>query len=351
MKTEILKIDPQNIDLDKIRFAANVLKSGGLVVFPTETVYGLGANALNEEAVKSVFKAKGRPSDNPLIVHVAHKEQLDFLAREVNLLAHELIEKFWPGPLTMVMKKSAVVPLSITGGLDTVAIRMPSHPVALSLIYEAGIPVVGPSANRSGRPSPTRAEHVIEDLDGYVDVIIDSGPCKVGVESTVIDTLSNPPMVLRPGGVTLEELGFVISNIKMDPGIHSADSDVVPRSPGMKYTHYSPNAEVIVVNGKMENVTLKILDLVQSVAQKNKKLGILATNETFSHYSKMNAHVISVGTREDMTTIAANLFDVLRTFDEKGIDIIFAEAVEESGLGMAIMNRMNKASGYNIIYV
>jgi L-threonylcarbamoyladenylate synthase len=351
LKTEILSIDPLNIDIDKIRFAANVLKKGGLVVFPTETVYGLGANALNEEAVKNIFKAKGRPSDNPLIVHVAYKEHLEFLAKEVNTTAHELIEKFWPGPLTMVMKKSSAVPYSITAGLDTVALRMPSHPVALSLIYEADIPVAAPSANRSGRPSPTKAEHVIEDLNGLVDVIIDSGSCKVGLESTVIDTISVPPIILRPGGITIEELQLVISNVNIDQGIYDFSGNIAPRSPGMKYTHYSPEAEVVVVSGNLENVIKKILELAKKAEQENKKTGILATNETLDSYKELNSLVFSVGTRVDMSTIAANLFDVLRTFDENKIGIVFAEAVDENGLGMAIMNRMTKASGYNIVYV
>jgi len=350
MKTEIIKINPDNIDMEKIDYAANVLKSGGLVAFPTETVYGLGADATNENAVKNIFKAKGRPSDNPLIVHISNKNDVERLASRVPKTAFCLMDKFWPGPLTLIMDKSHIIPHVITAGLDTVAIRMPSHPVALALIDRSGLPVAAPSANTSGKPSPTNAKHVTDDLYGKVDVIIDAGSCGVGLESTVLDITTEPPVILRPGGVTYEQLKDVLGQVFADPALFSKDfTNTTPRSPGMKYKHYSPKAEVIIIKGKSEHVAARINKMAEELRQKGLKVGILATEQTKALYS--NAEIISAGDREHLETIAFNLFKVLREFDKRSVDVILAESVENSGIGLAIMNRLNKAAGYNIIEV
>lgn len=350
MKTEIIRIDERNIDKSGIRYAAEVLRSGGLVAFPTETVYGLGANALNEEAVRNIFKAKGRPSDNPLIVHIADKRDVDKLVTCVPECAHMLMQKFWPGPITLIMEKSDLVPLSVTAGLNTVGIRMPSNAVAHELIKESGVPIAAPSANTSGRPSPTNAAHVIEDLFGKVDVIIDAGSCSVGVESTVLDITSSPPVILRPGGITLEQLEEVLGQVNLDPAIlNEMKKDFVPKAPGMKYKHYSPKGQVIIVEGALDAVVSKINELIAEYSSKGARVGVMATDQTSSGYH--GADVISLGDRNNASEIAANLFKVLREFDEKNMEIILAESVSSSGIGLAIMNRLNKAAGYNIIKV
>jgi len=350
MKTEIIKLNPDSIDIEKIDYAADVLRSGGLVAFPTETVYGLGADATNESAVKNIFKAKGRPSDNPLIVHIANKNDVERLVSRIPPKAFLLMDKFWPGPLTLIMDKSHIIPDAITAGLDTVAIRMPCHHVALALIERSGLPVAAPSANTSGKPSPTNAEHVIDDLYGKVDVIIDAGSCGVGLESTVLDITADPPVILRPGGVTSEQLKEVLGSVNTDPAIFSKDfKNTTPKSPGMKYKHYSPKAEVIIIKGKSGQVTGKINKMVEELRLKGLKVGILATEQTKAAYS--NAEIISAGDREHLETIASNLFKALREFDLRGVDVILAESVENSGIGLAIMNRLNKAAGYNIIEV
>ncbi|MCX7709420.1 MAG: L-threonylcarbamoyladenylate synthase [Clostridia bacterium] len=350
MKTEIIKLDKDNLDMDKLRHAADILKNGGLVAFPTETVYGLGANALDINAVNGIFKAKGRPSDNPLIVHIADREDLQKLVSEIPKDTYQLMDQFWPGPLTIVLKKSSLVPTVITAGLDTVAVRMPSHPVALELIRMAGVPVAAPSANTSGKPSPTEARHVIEDLEGKVDAIIDAGSAKVGLESTVLDMSVVPPMILRPGGVTPQQLNTVLKGVMVDPAIMGTkEKNVVPKSPGMKYTHYSPEAEVIIVQGSVSNIVEKISQLAAENSEKNIKVGVMATEQTKDQYAPH--FVISVGDRNMPETIAANLFGTLRKFDEAGVQLILAEAVENTEIGLAIMNRMRKAAGNKIVEV
>ena len=352
MKTEILEIDKNNIDRDKILRAAQILKSGGLVAFPTETVYGLGANALDEKAVRKIFEAKGRPSDNPLIVHIADVSWVSRLAREVPCIAESLMESFWPGPLTLVMAKSGAVPAAVTAGLDTVAVRMPSHPVALALISQAEIPVAAPSANVSGKPSPTAAGHVIDDLFGKVDIIIDSGRTDVGLESTVLDLTADPPEILRPGGVTAHQLkkvaGSVIGEFAMqNNGEEGGFADSTPKSPGLKYAHYSPEAKVIVIEGELQSVAGMIVKLAREYASKGMKIGVLATKETEGFYAGME--VVCAGSRAEPETIAANLFAALREFDRRGVKLVLAEAVDSSGIGCAIMNRLVKAAGYDII--
>lgn len=350
MKTEILDIDINSIDFNKIKFAAEVIINGGLVAFPTETVYGLGANGLNQSAVKKIFAAKGRPSDNPLILHIADKNSLVGLVDNVPANALALMEHFWPGPLTLVLNKTSKVPDIITAGLSTVAVRVPSHPVALELIRAAGLPIAAPSANISGKPSPTTSSHVIDDLYGKVDVIINAEGSRIGVESTVLDITHTPPVVLRPGGISMEQLANILGKVEIDPGLVLGDTvGLIPRSPGMKYKHYSPKAEVIVIEGDIDNVVKKIIGLVEEYKDRGILIGILATEQTKCMYKDVST--ISLGDRMEPDEIAANLFKGFRNFDDMGIEVIFAEAVDNKGIGMAIMNRMNKAAGYNVIRV
>lgn len=327
------------VDERKIKVAARLILEGKLVAFPTETVYGLGADALNEEAVRRIFEAKGRPADNPLIVHIADFNDLKKLAREVPREAKLLAERFWPGPLTIVLPKRDEVPLVTTGGLDTVAVRMPAHEIALALI-RASTPVAAPSANISGKPSPTLAEHVVDDFYGRIEVIIDGGPTKVGVESTVIDLSSERPTLLRPGGLPLEEIEAVIGPVEIHPAVKGKNADLA-RAPGMKYKHYSPNAQVLVVEGPKEMVREKIRELVREYRSKGYRVGVMATEEfeadEFYHLGR---------TVED---VAKNLFKALRELDRRGVDVIIAEGVEERGLGLAVMNRLRKAAGYRIV--
>lgn len=359
MKTEILKIDVNNICKEKIVYAANILKLGGLVAFPTETVYGLGANAFNTESINKIFEAKGRPSDNPLIVHIADISALDSLVSQKPDIWIPLAKKYWPGPLTLVFKKSSNIPYEITAGLDTVAIRMPVHPIALALIKASGLPIAAPSANSSGKPSPTMSNHVIKDLNGKIDLIIDGGNTDVGLESTVLDISTCPPLILRPGGVTIEHLRNEISDISLDPallsstenGILDPEVDLVPKSPGLKYKHYSPKAPLVVVDGHIESIINRILQLVLEENEKGKKIGILATEQTKAYYRDKNAIVISLGNRNKPEEIATSLFSSFREMDEQKVDIIFSEGIDKQGIGFAVMNRMKKAASYNIIIV
>jgi L-threonylcarbamoyladenylate synthase len=345
LNTEILKIDPENIDKSLIMRASGIILSGGLVAFPTETVYGLGANAADAAAVKGIFRAKGRPSDNPLIVHVSSIDQVERIVSGIPGMAKKLMEAFWPGPLTLVMGKAESVPSEITAGLDTVGVRMPSHPVALALIETSGVLIAAPSANRSGKPSPTSASHVIDDLFGRIHAIIDSGKCNVGLESTVLDIHGDMPVILRPGAVTKEQIASITGAVEI-----SGDAEEnIPRSPGMKYSHYTPNAKVIVVSGAPDNVADKIVQMASTYEKSGMRVGILATVQTVSRYGI--GTVINIGDRTTPETIAFNLFNALRECDGLKIDIVLAESVEMRGLGHAIMNRMYKAAGYNIIRV
>jgi len=324
----MLRISKTNPEISKIRKASSIIKKGGLVAFPTETVYGLGADALNPKAVKKIFKEKGRPSDNPLIVHIARKKDVYRLAKEVPKQAEKLMKKFWPGPLTIVLKKSRIVPNIITAGLDTVAIRMPKNRIALELIRESGVPIAAPSANSSTKPSPTSARHVLEDLDGKIGMIIDGGNAKIGVESTVVDMTSDIPMLLRPGGISLEQLRKCLGKVDVHPVAKGKKSkEAISRSPGMKYRHYSPKAEVILVEGKGK--MQKIREIAKSLERKGKKVAIM----------KMG---------KDHGRIAKKLFSAFREMDRKGFDAIILEGVDEKGLGLAIMNRIRKAASRRI---
>jgi len=351
VETLVLKVDTHRPDPGKIRTAAEALRGGGLVAFPTETVYGLGANALDGRAVLKIFEAKNRPADNPIIVHVSDRRDAYVLAEHVPEKAESLMDRFWPGPLTLLFQRSEIVPIEVTAGLGTVAIRMPSHPIANALIAEAGVPIAAPSANLAGRPSPTSAKHVLEDLSGRIDVLIDGGDVGYGVESTVLDLTSDPPTILRPGPVTFEELRGAVGEVEVHP-IAKADVPVevtIARSPGTKYRHYAPAAEVVVVEGELSRVVPKVQELVDARRRKGERAGVMATQETASRYS---ADVVKVvGSRTDPRTIAKNLFRVLREFDEEGVGFIAAEGLDPIGIGLAVMNRLRKAAGHNIINV
>ena len=350
METKVALIKDIKKDGEYLLEAANIIKKGGIVAFPTETVYGLGANALDEEAVKKIFIAKGRPQDNPLIVHVADSD-LSNIAKEIPEIAKELMKKFWPGPLTIILKKQPNIPNITSANLDTIGIRMPNDIVAKKLIELSNCPIAAPSANISGRPSPTDMERCIEDLSGRVDYILGGKKSNVGVESTIVDCTVNPPCVLRPGGITLEMLREINSNIYIDPAIMEKPNDnLKPKAPGMKYRHYAPKAKVKIIEGECKKTIEKINKMVQNYIEQGKIVGIMATNQSKEHYNK-EAKIISIGDRQDLSTITKNLFESLRSFDDLGVDVILCESFEEKGLGVALMNRLKKSAGFNIISV
>ena len=342
MNTLILSLDNEEKEAS-IKIAAEIIREGGVVAFPTETVYGLGANALDQTAIKKIYKAKGRPSDNPLIVHISDKDDLKLITNDVPSICRNLMESFWPGPLTLLFKKNNKLPDIVTGGLDTVAVRIPENDVALKLIREAGVPVAAPSANLSGKPSPTKAEHVMEDLMGRIDAVLLGGDCPVGVESTVIDTLSNPPVLLRPGGISKEQIEQVVGEIISG---HSGQDTDIPKAPGMKYTHYAPTAPVIVFKGSIPNMVAEIKKLKNQKEKEGIKIGVLATDETANRYTGC---VFSVGSRKRMESIAGEIFHVFRCFDKEKVDMILSESFTTEGMGLAVMNRIIKAAGYNVI--
>ena len=344
METKIRKIDKNQIDKTVIQEAGEVLRSGGLVAFPTETVYGLGADALKEEAALKTYAAKGRPSDNPLIVHIADYEELRKIAVNIPGETDILAAHFWPGPLTMIFDKREIVPYGTTGGLDTVAVRMPEDPVARELIRAAGGFVSAPSANTSGRPSPTTAEHVEEDLGGKIDMILDGGAVDIGLESTILDMTVNPPMILRPGAVTAEMLEEVIGEVSVDETLLGDESETAPKAPGMKYRHYAPKAKLVIVEGDLREEILAIRQLAYEADRKGCKIGIIATDETLPFYKY--GIVKNIGTRENEKTIARNLYRVLREFDEENVETIYSESFAVQGMGKAIMNRLEKAAGH-----
>lgn len=348
-RTIILKVDSENPAPAKIQKAAEIIQKGGLVAFPTETVYGLGADALNPDAVLELFQAKKRPLDNPPIVHVADAKEVCRLAEEVPKKAEVLMKAFWPGPLTLIFKRSQIVPSVTVAGLDTVAIRMPKHKVALALIRQSNRPIAAPSANLAGKPSPTTANHVFEDLNGRIDAILDAGATAIGVESTVLDLTVDPPMILRPGGTSFEALKKILGQVSLHPFVEAKSELKVEktRSPGMRHKHYAPKAEVILVEGSVDSIAEKIKELTESFKQKDAKVGILATDETIAEYE---ADVVSsLGSRSKLEIIAQNLFRLIREVDAKNVDVILAEGVSSEGIGLAIMNRLRKAAGYNIV--
>ena len=349
MKTRMMRIsDSEDVRDEELREAARILRTGGLVAFPTETVYGLGANALDEKAAGKIYAAKGRPSDNPLIAHISSIEELKPLVREIPEVGRQLAKAFWPGPLTLIFPKSGRVPYGTTGGLDTVAVRMPGMAVARRLIALAGVPVAAPSANLSGRPSPTTAQHVWQDMEGKIDLILDGGPVGIGVESTIVDVSGEIPALLRPGAITIEMLEEIAGSVEIDPALTDRlDPQVRPKAPGMKYRHYAPRAEMTLVEGKTEAVVREIRRLTDEQLMAGRRVGILCTEETREQYPR--GILRCVGARSDEETIAHNLFAVLREFDDLQVDCIYSESFSQNHLGYAIMNRMQKAAGYRMI--
>lgn len=340
--TFVVKLNPNRFDSKDLKKPAEILKSGGLVAFPTETVYGLGGSALMSDAAKKIYAAKGRPQDNPLIVHISSIDALYELTLDVPDRAKKFIKKFWPGPLTLIFKKNSKVPDSVTAGLDSVAIRMPSHPIARELIRLAG-PIAAPSANLSGKPSPTKAKHVLQDLSGRVECIIDGGDATVGVESTVLDITKKESIILRPGGISFESLKKVDSSVRLHESIVSFSDVDKPASPGMKYKHYAPKAQVMIINSKNKKKILAITNaLIRQYKGLSKKVGILT-------FMKLNVPGCMVIRFKKPRDAAHMLFGALRDFDNRGVEVIIAHGIDVKGIGLAFMNRLSKASGYNII--
>lgn len=355
MKTKIISVDEKNIEdkqflMNALKEAGEIIKNGGLVAFPTETVYGLGGDALNEESSGKIYRAKGRPSDNPLIVHICRMEDLELIVKEVPETAKKLAESFWPGPLTMIMNKSDKVPYATTGGLDTVAVRMPSHKTALAFIEAAGGYVAAPSANTSGKPSPTLAKYVAEDMDGRIEMIIDGGSIGIGLESTIVDLTGEVPMILRPGYITKEMLERVLGEVQVDRTILDGNSKQPPKAPGMKYRHYAPKGDLTILSGTQDKVVSEINKRAQTMRAEGAKVGVIGTDDTIALYQADS--VKSAGNRADEETIARALYRILREFDDEGVTVIYSESfeasVETGGIGQAIMNRLLKAAGHHI---
>lgn len=349
MRAEIVKMSAEKPDLPALKRAGEILKKGGLVAFPTETVYGLGGNALDPEASMKIYAAKGRPSDNPLIVHIADMKDLGPLVKEFPEKAKILADQFWPGPLTMIFPKSDLVPFETTGGLNSVAVRFPSDPIAQRMILEAGGYVAAPSANTSGRPSPTTAQHVEEDLGERIDMILDGGPVGIGLESTIVDFTEEVPVVLRPGYISLEMLKEILGDVAMDRGLLITDEKVKPKAPGMKYRHYAPKADLTIMEGETEAVVAEINALAEAADREGKQVGIIATEETVSRYPK--GIVKNIGSRATEESIAHNLYEVLREFDQCEVSAIYSEAFYTPRMGQAIMNRLLKAAGHKIVHL
>lgn len=347
-ETITLHLDPNHFDSNKLKQAAQFIRENKTVIFPTETVYGLGANALSDEAVSKIFEAKGRPQDNPLIVHVSSIEMLESLIlNPLDDKSKKLINAYWPGALTLVLKHSDKVPNSVCANLDTVGIRMPDHPIALKLIELAGVPIAAPSANLSGKPSPTEAEHVLSDMMHRVDLIITASKSRIGLESTVLDMSTEIPTLLRPGGVTVSQIESIIGPIKIDDAIHKTVEK--PKSPGMKYTHYAPNAPLTIYKGTRENMIHAIQKEVNQSNLNGLKCAVITCDENYNQY--LDTLRISLGSIKKPDELASNLFESLRECDKNNVDIIFAEAFDESDIGLALMNRLKKAAGFKIITV
>ena len=351
MNTIIRTTDSENVNMEVVNEAGAVIKRGGLVAFPTETVYGLGADGMDGEASVKIYEAKGRPSDNPLILHISDMDMLDQIVSEIPPKAKILMDNFWPGPMTLIFNKKEEVPYKTTGGLDTVAVRFPSHKVSIEIIKAAGTPIAAPSANTSGRPSPTKATHVIEDMDGRVDMIVDGGDVGIGIESTIIDVTGDIPMILRPGYITKAMVEELVGEIQVDKvvtakSIEEIGGEYKPKAPGMKYRHYAPKAELTMYDGPIEKVIDVINELAKEAVSQGKRVGIIATDETKDRYEK--GQVVSIGTRKDEASIARGLYGILRDFDTMDVDVIYSETFYDDELGQAIMNRLIKAAGYRI---
>ena len=353
MITRIMDVSAEPINMEYISEASEILRKGGLVAFPTETVYGLGGDAKDKEASRKIYAAKGRPSDNPLIVHIARFSQLQEISKDLPENAKKLADAFWPGPLTMVVNKNEVIPYETTGGLDTVAVRMPNNPIALALIEESGCMIAAPSANTSGRPSPTKASHVYEDLSGKIDAILDGGAVDIGLESTIVDLTEDVVTILRPGYINMEMLKEVVGEVRIDPGIVYNDkgttSGAKPKAPGMRYKHYAPKGDLTIISGDEDKVVAKINELTKAAIEAGSKVGIIATSETADRYSE--GQILVIGDRSDEGSIAHNLYDILRKFDELGVDLIYSESFATPNMGQAIMNRLLKAAGQKTLDV
>ena len=355
MKTKLIRVDAQelhdgkNESREALREAGEIIRQGGLVAFPTETVYGLGGDALNPESSKKIYAAKGRPSDNPLIIHIADIKDLEKIVKEIPQSAYQLADVFWPGPLTMILPKSEEVPYQTTGGLNTVAVRMPSHPVALEFIREAGGYVAAPSANLSGKPSPTKAKYVVQDMDGRIDMIIDGDGVDIGLESTIVDLTGDKPMILRPGYITKEMLDAVLGQVETDPTLLDSDSKEAPKAPGMRYRHYAPKGELVLVEGSPEAVVSYINEQTSLHRQQGEKTGIIGTTEMTGRYEADSVKI--AGSRDDETAIARQLYTFLCEFDDEDVAYMYAESFAGTGMRQAIMNRLLKAAGHKIIKV
>lgn len=346
-QTRCLKVDPHQPQPESLEEAGRVLRAGGTVAFPTETVYGLGADALNPAAIEKIFAAKGRPMDNPLIVHIADWQQLSLLTKDPPSALYQLGERFWPGPLTLIVPRHPRVPAEVSAGLSTVALRWPDHPVAVALIKVAGIPLAAPSANRSGKPSPTRAQHVKDDLEGKIDMILDGGPTGVGMESTVLDLTQDPPVILRPGGVTREMLKAVLGRVEEV----AEETVAAPPSPGMKYRHYAPDTPLLLLEGELWQMAEQVRRLVQDYRAAGRRIGLLASEELLFRYAEDGGpegwgadYVFRLGSRNRLKEVAANLYQALRQSDRAALDLILVESFPEHGLGSAIMNRLRRAA-------
>lgn len=347
MNTIVTKVDPICPDAKVVEQAGDFIKKGGLVAFPTETVYGLGGDALNPDSSRKIYAAKGRPSDNPLIVHISKWESLEKIAAKLPPEAKVLADAFWPGPLTMIVEKNELVPKETTGGLNTVAVRMPDHKAALDFIEAAGGFVAAPSANISGRPSPTLAKYVVQDMDGRIEMILDGGEVGIGVESTIVDLTSEVPTILRPGYITQEMLERVLGEVEADITILKNDSGQAPKAPGMKYRHYAPKGDMTLVEGSESQVVEYINQKVQEAKANGQTVGVMCTDET---YDAIQADVKkSVGNRQDEYEIARRLYRILREFDDENVSVIYSESFSAEGFGNAVMNRLLKAAGFNIV--
>lgn len=347
MNTRLEQISKENINMDILREAGMIIKEGGLVAFPTETVYGLGGDGLNPQSSRKIYEAKGRPSDNPLIIHIGEWDALEKIVSYIPDSAQILADRFWPGPLTMIFKKADIVPKETTGGLDTVAVRFPSDPVAIAFIKEAGGYVAAPSANTSGRPSPTSGRYVYEDMQGKIEMILDGGSCEIGLESTIVDLTEEIPVILRPGYITEEMLEEVLAEVDVDRTILSVASGIAPKAPGMKYRHYAPKGDLVIVKGEEQQVLDFVNAQIKEGQASSKKIGVIATDETKGRYE--SCIIKSVGKRNDEVSIARSLYEVLREFDHEDAEYIYAESFASDGMGQAIMNRLLKAAGHKVI--
>lgn len=347
----VIRVDPDEPDIKEIRKAAAIIRKGGLVAFPTETVYGLGANALDGEAVDKIFRIKKRPSSDPIIVHISDMDQLETVVKAVPELARGLAERFWPGPLTMIMQRSDYIPANVSAGLPTVAVRMPSHKVSIALIRESGVPIAAPSANIFSRPSSTKAQHIIDDFSDSVDMILDGGDSTIGLESTVLDLTSDPPVLLRPGGTSMEELKQVIPDLQFGPKYIKIDESKASISPGMLTKHYSPRAKLLLFKGTVGKVRERMRESITELLNEGKKVGVLHPTEDIQIFKDLDVETVNLGSESDLEAVGRNLFSGMRDLDNHGLDVILVRSLNSEGLGLAILDRMIRASEGKIIEV